>query len=355
MPLPRNVPVEHLRIPRIATWKRRRRAMLDTLEKNAPCIYLPNHDFHHSCISPALSSRIGIIGIAHSDDPQHYGHVERLGSTWNATVAVSKKIAGRLIESGFVDRTRLSSIPYGVDCAQKPSTRTPGDKIRIIYTGRLDALQKRVGDLIAVGILLRDRGVPFTMSIVGAGPERDWLRQAIDHNEMAQHIQLFDTVDNATAVSMCTGCDVFMLPSAYEGMPIGVLEAMGQGCVPLVSDIESGIPELITNGVNGFKVPTGDVAAFADRVAGLYADSAALARMSHEARLTISRNGYSAGEMIDRYIALIDRVSSEITSGRYRRPGDGRIADFPTSSRDRVLAPFWLLRPSLREQQGVSA
>ena len=42
--------------------------------------------------------------------------------------------------------------------------------------------------------------------------------------------------------------DVFVLPTRAEGFPVALVEAMGAGLVPVVSDIESGVPEIVDAG-----------------------------------------------------------------------------------------------------------
>jgi glycosyltransferase involved in cell wall biosynthesis len=53
--------------------------------------------------------------------------------------------------------------------------------------------------------------------------------------------------------------DVFVMPSLWEGQPIALLEALAMGKPCIVSDVD-GIPEIITNGVNGYLVKRTDVA-----------------------------------------------------------------------------------------------
>jgi len=68
LPFPPDVPTRILPVGRYANWPSRWSAMMRYLEAHAPCIYIPNYDWVHSCVSPRLSSGVGIVGILHSDD-----------------------------------------------------------------------------------------------------------------------------------------------------------------------------------------------------------------------------------------------------------------------------------------------
>lgn len=59
-------------------------------------------------------------------------------------------------------------------------------------------------------------------------------------------------------------------------MPVSLLEAMVQGCVTVVSLVESSIPEVIEDGINGFMLPIGDAAGFVRRLELLCGDEIAL-------------------------------------------------------------------------------
>ena len=106
MQLPRDVPIEHLPVDRTESWGGHWGAMIRYLEERAPCIYIPNHDWRHSCVSPLLSNDVAIVGIAYKDDPLHLDHVERLGRYWNAIVAVDDTLAQKIqgLDSTFTKR-----------------------------------------------------------------------------------------------------------------------------------------------------------------------------------------------------------------------------------------------------------
>jgi hypothetical protein len=103
-------------------------------------------------------------------------------------------------------------------------------------------------------------------------------------------------------------------------MPNALNEAMGHGCVPVVTDVRSGIPEVVRDGVNGYLVPVGDVEAFARRLALLYQDPQARRALARQAHQTVLEEGYRAQDMVNGYRELFHRVLDEAARGAYRRP-----------------------------------
>lgn len=351
LPIPQDIPVEQLVIPRFATWRARRLALLQLLESRAPCVYFPNHDFLHSSIASALSPRVGIVGIVHSDDAQHYDHASRMGGSWNAAVAVSDRIATQLLEHGSVDPSRLSVIPYGVEVADTVPERHDRGDLRIIYAGRLDSAQKRSHDLVDIAASLSRRQVPFTLTIAGDGPERKAVERRIVATGLSDKVKMIGTVSNDRMAALYRDFDAFLLPSAYEGMPLALLEAMGQGCVPFASKVVSGVPQLIRHGQNGFTAPVGDIEQFATLLAD-FARSPDRKRLSRHAWQSVSSGGYRTSDMIGRYAATLEKVETEMSSGSFQRRGSISRVSLPL--RERIASPLWSFRPAIRAQQTLA-
>ncbi|MEB3250887.1 MAG: glycosyltransferase family 4 protein [Cyanobacteriota bacterium] len=330
LPWPNDLPIEQLALPVVATWSARWRRLQTYLTAQAPCIYLPNHDVLHSAITPLLPSSIGVVGIAHSDDPQHYDHMRRLGPWCNAVVGVSHEITQRLLLMPELRHIPTCPIPYGVpinpavDPSMTGTASTPETGLTILYAGRLEERQKRVRDLALILHSLHHQGVPAQLTIAGEGPARAALQQMFHQLGVASQVRWLGTVAPDAMAQIYRSHTVLLLPSAYEGLPLAVLEAMAYGCIPVVSAITSGIPDLVKDSVNGYCVPVGDHRGFADRLATIAQNPGQRSRMSAAARATILAGGYTLDSMVHRYQALFQEIWQDLVTHRYQRP-KGRL------------------------------
>lgn len=352
LPWPNDLPIEPLALPMVATWSARWRTLQNYLTAQAPCIYLPNHDVLHSAITPLLPSSIGVIGIAHSDDPQHYDHMRRLGPWCNAVVGVSHEITQRLLIMPELRDIPTFPIPYGVltDTAFAPrmtgTASTPKTGLTILYAGRLEQRQKRVSDLALILHSLHQRGIPAQLTIAGEGPARRALQQMFHELGIASQVRWLGTVAPDVMAQIYRSHTVLLLPSAYEGLPLAVLEAMAYGCIPVVSAITSGIPDLVKDGVNGYCVPVGDHRGFADRLATIAQNLEQRSTMSAAARATILAGGYTLDSMVQRYQALFQEIWQDLVTHRYRRPKGRLCPPQELTWRHYLRAPLarWLSR-----------
>ena len=292
--LPDDIPNDSLEIQAGTPWFLRWPKIVSYLESQGPCIYLPNYDFSASSVCPQLSNQVKVIGIAHSDDPAHYDHMIRLRDASNAIVGVSQAITEHIERMSPGLKTRLHTIPYGVELPPSRPARSDTDEsspLRIVYVGRLVNYQKRVNDLIEIAQGLESRQIPFRMTIVGDGAEYDNL-QAKGHELIQKgRLHMAGKMSNEEVPEVLRQNDVFLLTSYFEGCSVSLLEAMANGAVPVVSAIRSGVPELIREGENGLLAPVGNIEHFVNQLSFLYHHPEQRNRMSKAAYETIRDNG----------------------------------------------------------------
>lgn len=297
-------------------WLNRWKLMVQHLERLAPCIYVPNYDCDYSCVAPQFSERVRVVGIGHSDDPWHYEHLCRIGHACDAIVGVSHAITDHLRVLAPEFAQRLETIPYGIPLSPPAANAgtgrspSPGAGLRIIYSGRLVQPQKRALDLVAIARALVARGVPYELAIVGDGDIRGVLEGEARDLVRSRRLWFTGMQPNSGVLELLEKADAFLLPSAFEGLSVGMLEAMSRGVVPVVSDIRSGVPDVIVPGENGLVAPVGDIGRFADHLEWLWRNPEERARMAAAAATTVAA-GYSVENMIDRYVALFRRIVAE--------------------------------------------
>jgi glycosyltransferase involved in cell wall biosynthesis len=96
--------------------------------------------------------------------------------------------------------------------------------------------------------------------------------------------------------------DLLVLPSAWEGMPKAVLEAMASRLPVVASDVE-GVRELLGPVADEQTVPYGDSGAFAERVVKLMEDRRRAAELGAENR-RLAEQKFSIGRMVTAYEQL---------------------------------------------------
>lgn len=106
-------------------------------------------------------------------------------------------------------------------------------------------------------------------------------------------------------------CDssIFVLSSRFEGLPLVMLEAMSCG-LPVVSyDCPCGPKDIITDGVDGFLVPTDDEQMLAEKICYLIENPNIRTQMG-TAALKKSEN-YHIDKIIPMWMSLFERLIAE--------------------------------------------
>jgi glycosyltransferase involved in cell wall biosynthesis len=133
----------------------------------------------------------------------------------------------------------------------------------ILAVGRL-AKQKDFLTLIrAFAVVRRQR--PVRLMILGEGTERAALEAMADAAGARQDVSLPGFVPNPFPYMARAG--VFVLSSAWEGMPGALVQALACGAPVVATDCESGPRELLRDGRLGRLVPVGDVEALSRAMA----------------------------------------------------------------------------------------
>ncbi len=223
-----------------------------------------------------------VAQILHGDHDYYYDLAERHQAVIDVFVAYSRVMYDTLRRRLPHRADDVVHLPYGIPLPSRMRAAAPGP-LRLVFAGRLEHGQKGVFDLPEIDAALAGAGVDVRWTIIGGGPDEDELRR----RWTSARVEWAGILPNQTLLDRLADFDVFVLPTRAEGFPVGLVEAMAAGLVPVVSDIPSGVPEVVDEGITGLRPAVGDVAGFASAIGALAGDRATLETMSGAARVAV--------------------------------------------------------------------
>ena len=144
----------------------------------------------------------------------------------------------------------------------------------------------------------------WTLEIYGQGDQTDYRQLMTELGIDSNRCHLNGPVEDV--VKAYQESSIFVLSSRFEGFGMVLVEAMACG-LPVVSfDCPAGPDEIITDGVDGLLVPSGDVHALAEKLMVLMTDENLRRRLGQQARQTAQR--YEMTTIANQWIALFEKV-----------------------------------------------
>jgi len=162
---------------------------------------------------------------------------------------------------------------------------------------------KRVQDCVRILAEVL-RHTPAHLVMVGDGPERGPAEHLARELGLERHVSFLGKLNHVERI--IPQAHVLLMPSELESFGLVALEAMACGVPPVATRV-GGVPELITDGVDGYLRPVGDIAAQAGRVVELLTDNVLHGRVSQAARRTATERFCT-----DRIIPQYERYYEEV-------------------------------------------
>ncbi len=240
------------------------------------------------------------------------------------------------------DGAQFSVIPTGVDlsrfssptpaCTLRDQLHIPRAAFVMGVVARLEAEKGHRFLVEAMPAILAS--VPDAwLLIVGEGSQHEALAAQVAALPPAARERVVLTGRREDIAALTADLSVAVLPSLREAQGISILEAMARG-VPVVASAVGGIPEVITDGVDGLLVPTATPAAIAEALIRL--------ARSPELRATLGAAGRRTVEArfsIDAMVRQVESVYEEELARAGVRPTVGIGPDEPSGAGRRLTHP----------------
>lgn len=160
------------------------------------------------------------------------------------------------------------------------------EPLRLGFAGRLDGLDdkfsKRLDIMLNLVKLLDEKEIDFYMEFAGDGSVRKRMEAIIKEWGLENKVSFLGNIERVMIPEFWKRQDICISTSDFEGRSISVLEAMGNGAVPIVTQV-SGTKEDIIDGINGYLVPLRDYQLIAERIEYLMKNRELLVQMGQRA------------------------------------------------------------------------
>jgi glycosyltransferase involved in cell wall biosynthesis len=185
------------------------------------------------------------------------------------------------VDNDYFARKAAEAVPH--EAKLRASLQLEPDRPIILFASKLQERKHCIHLVEAFAQFLQSKpAVAPYLIIVGDGEERVRLEAFCRETGLAD--VRFAGFQNQSALPRYFQlADVFVLPSRHEPWGLIVNEAMASGLACIVSDDVGSHSDLITDGVEGFVFPTGDVSALTAALQNMFASPGTAARMGQRA------------------------------------------------------------------------
>jgi glycosyltransferase involved in cell wall biosynthesis len=260
-------------------------------------------------VAARAAERLGIpFGFsAHARDARKVepDELTRRGRGASVVIACNTDVAATLRERDVA----AELVPHGVDSSHfvpRHDAVSGRDRVRLLAVGRL--VEKK-GFAILLSAVAR-LAIPFSLRIVGEGPEHGQLRREIERLGLVDRVTLAGGRTHADLPDEYADADLVVVPSVLDrtgdrdGLPNVVLEAMA-AARPVVASRIAAIPTAVVHRQTGLLVDAGDAAALAEAIRALAADAILRERLGQAGRARVVRD-FGMRECTDRLRRVLE-------------------------------------------------
>jgi glycosyltransferase involved in cell wall biosynthesis len=216
---------------------------------------------------------------------------------------------GMDFQKGFfknIDKKKFVQIPWPVDqdrfIKSGNLSKKPGP-VKLLMVARF-LPYKDHNTLINALEILKNKNIPFELSLVGSGQTKEAIKSRIEYLDLKGQIDIFDKYLSENELhDQYSKSDILLLASKYESYGMVVPEAMAHGCAIIVSDTV-GAKFMVKNGINGYVFKTGSAKDLAEKIILASKNLKALQRNSME----IMKNEFSDRKIIQDYEKLVSEI-----------------------------------------------
>ena len=194
---------------------------------------------------------------------------------------------------------------------------------------------------------MKSKNVNYKFKVIGDGALKPKFNNELEDEIKSGAVEMLGWIEGDEVLLHLRQSDIFVLTSESEGFCIAMLEAAGNGCCLLVTDIPGGNQQLVNDGENGFLIPVGDIDGFLEQIKKLSENRDVLFKLRENS--FEAGKDFSVRKMVDAYYQCFLKYTSEARENqRQSNP------NFPLMETCRSKYPLWLRRIKAKTKQFIS-
>ena len=195
--------------------------------------------------------------------------------------------------------------PDDRDTGKSRGDEVAGQAPFVLAVGRM-RIRKGFEILLHAVAATRERGHRARLVIAGDGERRASLSALARSLRLGTSVRFAGRCSRSEVARLRQRATALVVPSTYEGMPLVVLEAMGDG-IPVIASAVSGIPEVVVHGETGWLAPPERSNALADALIAATSDPAESRRRGEAGRRRLDQ-GYRPQHAAQQWLEALERV-----------------------------------------------
>jgi glycosyltransferase involved in cell wall biosynthesis len=204
------------------------------------------------------------------------------------------------LEKG-INKEKIIRIPYGVDLSEFRQSRKKDDVFRIVFAGGM-TLQKGVHYLLQAFSELNLPGSELLL----IGGMSDEIRPFFKKYE--GKFKWLGRIPQGELADYYSQSSVFVLNSIQDGFGMVIIQAMACG-LPVIATENTGGPDVVENGKQGFVIPIRNVEALKEKISYLHENQELCREMGRSAKEKVS-SGFTWDDYGDKMIKAYEKILS---------------------------------------------
>lgn len=233
-----------------------RNRLAHLMKNNKGCI-VTNFALELKSITSEIFKNNVIFHICHDDD--YLSIAKDFCNRIDAFICHNPVFKEKLIELLPERENDVYYLPYGIIPSVQKNTNS-NKKLKLVYFSRFDE-SKGIQNIPLIEEKLRYKNIEVDWLLMGDGPLKN---QIIENISKYDNFEYSKPKNDQEIYNSLVKCDLFILPSYKDGLPIAMLESMSTGSVPIVFNFNKGIRDIL--GDCGFVVNTDDIEGITNQI-----------------------------------------------------------------------------------------